>query len=92
MVLWQQVFFDFRRYNFPFEIPFEKRFKIVIFLLWRQDPVLDLQIAAVVCCHSILLCNSVSADRSEMAASRFIVAAAACVILLRFAAESHKSH
>ena len=40
----------------------------------------------------IVFCNSVSADRSGMDASRFIVAAAACVILLRFAAESRKSH
>ena len=41
---------------------------------------------------SIVLCNSVSADRSGMAASRLLLAAAACVILLRFAAESRKSH
>ena len=33
-----------------------------------------------------------SADRSAVAASRFLPAAAACVILLRFAAESRKSH
>ena len=46
----------------------------------------------VVCCHSFVLCNSVSADRIGMAASRFLLAAAACVILLRFAAESHKSY
>ena len=47
---------------------------------------------SVVCCHSYVFCNSVAADRSEAAASRFLVAAAACVILLRFAAESRKSH
>ena len=41
---------------------------------------------------SIVFRNSVSADRSGMAASRFIVAAAACVILLGFSAESCKSH
>ena len=41
---------------------------------------------------SIVFCNSVSADRSGMAASRFLRAAAACVILLHFGAESHKSH
>ena len=41
---------------------------------------------------SIVFCNSVSADRSGMAASRLLLAAAACVILLRFAAESRKSH
>ena len=48
--------------------------------------------STVVCCHSIVFCNSVSADRSGMAASRFLVAAAACVILLRFASESRESH
>ena len=42
--------------------------------------------------HSIVFCNSVSADRSGMAALRFIVAAAACVILLRFAAKSRTCH
>ena len=46
----------------------------------------------VVCCHSIVFRNSALADRSGMAASRFIVAAAACVMLLGFAAESRKSH
>ena len=45
-----------------------------------------------VCCHSIVFCNSVSADRSGVAALRFIVAAPACVILLRFAAKSRNCH
>ena len=40
----------------------------------------------------IVLCNSVSADRSEVAASRFLAATAACVILVCFAAESRKSY
>ena len=47
--------------------------------------------STVVCCHSIVFRNSVSADRSGMAASRFLVAAAACIILLCFSAESCKS-
>ena len=85
-------FSNFGRGHFPFKIPFKKRFKIVIFLLWRRDPVLELQIVAVVCCHSIVFRNSAFADRSGMAASRFIVAAAACVILLCCGAESRKSH
>ena len=42
--------------------------------------------------NSIAFCNSVSADRGGMAASRFGVAAAACVTLLRFAVESRESH
>ena len=41
---------------------------------------------------SFVFCNSESADRSGMAASRLLVAAAACVVLLRFAAESRESH
>jgi hypothetical protein len=41
---------------------------------------------------SIVLCNSVSADRTVMAASRFLTAAAACVIRLSFAAESREAY
>ena len=40
--------------------------------------------SAVVCCNSFVLCNSVCADRSGMAASRFLAAAAAYGIFLRF--------
>ena len=36
--------------------------------------------STVVCCNSIVLCVSVCADRSGMAASRFLAAAAACGI------------
>ena len=41
---------------------------------------------------SIALCNSVSADRIVVAASRLLGTAAACVILLSFAAEDLKSY
>ena len=41
---------------------------------------------------SIVLCNSVSADRIVMAASRLLRAVAACVILLSFAAGLRKSY
>ena len=41
---------------------------------------------------SIVFCNSISADRIVMAASRLLRAAAACVILLSFAAEHRKSY
>ena len=41
---------------------------------------------------SIVFCNSVSADRIGVAASRLLGAAAACVILLSFAAEDRKSY
>ena len=39
---------------------------------------------------SIVFCNSISADRIVMAASRLLRAAAACVILLSFAAGSRR--
>ena len=42
--------------------------------------------------NSIALCNSAFADRSGMAASTFLAAAAASVILLCFASESRESH
>jgi len=41
---------------------------------------------------SIVLCSSVSAARTVMAASKFLAAAAACVILLSFAAGHRKSY
>ena len=41
---------------------------------------------------SIVFCNSVSADRIVVAASRLLGAAAACIILLSFAAEHRKSY
>ena len=86
--------FDFGSDDFPLKIPFKKCLKIVGFRLWRRDPVLELQITAIcgaVVRSSTVFYNSVSADRHGMAASRFLVAAAACVILLRFAAESSES-
>ena len=41
---------------------------------------------------SFVFCNSVSADRIVVAASRLLGAAAACVKLLSFAAEHRKSY
>ena len=41
---------------------------------------------------SFVLCNSVSADRTVMAASRLLGAAAVCVILLSFAVGHRKSY
>ena len=43
------------------------------------------------CCNSIVLCNSMTANLTGMAASRFL-AAAAGVLILCFAAESRRSH
>ena len=91
MVVWQQIFSILAGIIFLL-FKSQKRFKIVVFLLWRRDLVLELQIAAAVCCPFFVFCNSVSAARSGMATSRFIVAAAACAIALCFAAESRKSN
>ena len=78
--------------DFPFKNPFKKCFKIVFFSLWRRDPVLELQFSDAVTRSSIVFCNSVSADRIVMAASRLLHAVAACVILLSFAAGLRKSY
>ena len=64
----------------------------LFFVLWRRDPVLKLQFFHTVARSSIVFCNSVSADRIVVAASRLLGAAAACVILLSFAAEDRKSY
>ena len=47
-------------------------------------------ISSAVARSSIVFCNSVSADRNVMAASRLLGATAACVILLSFAAGHRK--
>ena len=76
-----------------FKIPFEKCFKIVFLSLWRRDPSgFGAAISDAIARSSIVLCNSVSADRIVVAASRLLGAAAACVILLSFAAEDRKSY
>ena len=49
-------------------------------------------VSDVVAHSSIVICNSFSADRIVMAASRLLGAAAAYVILLSFAAGSRKSY
>ena len=43
-------------------------------------------------CFGAVFCNSVAADRSVMAASSFLAAAAVCEILWCFAAESRASY
>ena len=55
-------------------------------------PIFGAAIADAVARSSSVFCNSVSADRIVMVASRLLGAAAACVILLSFAAESCKSY
>ena len=78
---------------FSLKTPFKKCFKIVFFLLWRRGPSgFGGAISDTVARSSIVFCNSVSADRIVVAASRLLGAAAACVILLSFATEHRKSY
>ena len=60
-------------------------FSASTFSLCRQDPILEQQLLVAIARRSMVFCNSVSADRSGVAASRFLGAAAACVVLLPFA-------
>ena len=69
----------------------KKCFKIVFFSLASRSG-FGATISDAVARSSILLCNSVSADRIVMAASRLLRAVAAFVILLSFAAGSRKSY
>ena len=47
--------------DFRFTIPFEQCFKIVFFLLWRRDPVLELQFLAPLCEKAcVCVCKSFS--------------------------------
>ena len=61
-------------------------------LRWRRDPVLELQFLTPLRRSSRVFSYSASADRTVMAASRLLGAAAACVILLSFAAGHRKSY
>ena len=76
--------------DFPFKIIFTKCFEIVFFWLGRRDPSgFEAAISDAVARSSIVFCNSV--DRIVVAASRLLGTAAACVILLSFAAGPRKS-
>ena len=86
-------FLHFGASDFPSKNPFKKCFKIVFFSLWRRDPSgFGAAISDPVARSSTVFCNSVSADRIVMAASRLLLATAACVILLSFAAGLRKSY
>ena len=63
-------FLHFGASDFPSKNPFKKCFKIVFFSLWRRDPVLELQFPMPLRVVLLCFCNSVSADRIGMAASR----------------------
>ena len=85
-------FLNFGANNFPLEIPFKKCFKIVFLSLWRRDPVLELQFPTPL--HVVLLCFATQSLQIALYWLRqgLLGAAAACVILLSFAAEDRKSY
>ena len=83
-------FLHFGASDFPFKNSFKRCFKIAFFSLWRRDPSgFGATISDAFARSSIVFCNSVSADRIGMAASRLLLALAACV--MSFAAGSRKS-
>ena len=50
-------FLNFGAGDFPFKIPFKKCFEIVVFSLWRRDPVLELQFLLSLCTRKLLCCH-----------------------------------
>ena len=58
---------------------------------WASRSGFGAAVCVAVVRDSCVLCNSVSADRRGMAASRFLAAAAACrILLMSFAAGNRK--
>ena len=91
-VICQQIFSILALSDFPSKNNFKKCFKIVFFRSGVEiHPVLELQFLTLAR-SSIVFCNSVSADRIVMAASRLLRAVAAFAILLSFAARLRKSY
>ena len=84
-------FLHFGASDFPSKNPFKKCFKIVFFFALASRSGFGATISDAVARSSFVFCNSVSADRIVMAASRLLRAVAAFVILLSFAAGSRKS-
>ena len=75
-----RFFLHFGASDFPSKNPFKKCFKIFFFSLWRRDPGFGATISDAIARSSLVFCNSVSADRIGMAASRLLLALAACVM------------
>ena len=64
--------------------------RLFVALAWRSG--FGAAVSDAVARSSFVFCNSVSAYRIGMAASRLLGTVAACVILLSFAAEDCKSY
>ena len=77
--------------HFPFKNPFGKCFKIVVFSALALRSGFRASISAAPS-FIMLLCNSVSAGHSGVAASMLLAGAAVCLIILSFAAGGRKSY
>jgi len=85
-------FFNFGASNLRFSNSFQKVLQNRLFVALASRSGFGAAISDAVARSSIVFCNSVSADRIVVAASRLLGAATACVILLSFAAGSRKSY
>ena len=86
---------DFLRFgvgDFPFRISLKTFSKSCFFGFWRRDPGFGAAISHAFARSSIVFCNLISGYRIVMAVSRFLGAAAACVILWSFAAGQCESY
>ena len=85
-------FLHFGAGDFPFKIPLKQCFKIVFLFALAPRSRFGGAISHIVACSYIVFCNSLPRCCIVMAESRLLGAAAACVILLSFAAGHHKSY
>ena len=92
IVICQQIFAILALAIFLLKFLFKKCFKNRLFFALASRSGFGAAISDAVALSSFVICNSVSADRIGVAASRLLAAAAACVILLSFAAEDCKSY
>ena len=83
-------FLNFGTDEFPVIACFEKVLKKLSFSSLAPKSGFGASISGAVVRSSMVLRNSVSADRTVMAATRFLGAMAACVMLLSFAAAHRK--
>ena len=83
-VICQQIFSILALVIFLLKILLKSASKSSFFRSGIEIPVFGAAISDAVARSSIVFCNSVSADRIVMAASRLLGAAAACAILLSF--------
>ena len=75
IVICQQISAFLALLIFLLKILLKSASKSSFFLFWRRDPGFGAAIADAVARSSIVFCNSVSADRIVMAASRLLCAA-----------------